>query len=205
MQNHRLFVLIGSLLAVVCGLSGVPALAVTPFAITATNVTMPASGYGVSQYTVSGIPAAGTLTIGCIYSGPVTVAKIPTCAYGPLLSLPVPSGTQMGDVYFYPYGAPLPVNLHRMPRRSGRLPEAALALSGALLLGFGLRRRASRWLTMVLLAAATLVGVCGISGCLTGPPMTPGTYQYTISAAWTSSGPAILSEQTTTNIEVTVP
>jgi hypothetical protein len=204
MQN-RLLVLFGSLLAVSCGFSGAPALAVTPFAITATNVTMPSSGLGVSQYTVSGIPAAGTLTISCAYSGPATVAKIPTCTYGPILALPVPSGSQMGNVYFYPYGAVVPMGMHRMPHRSGHLPAPALALVGALLLGFGFRRRARRWLTLVLLAAGTLAGVEGISGCISGNPMTPGTYQYTITATWESSGPAILGEQTTTTISVTVP
>jgi hypothetical protein len=35
--------------------------------------------------------------------------------------------------------------------------------------------------------------------------MTPGTYPYTISAQWESSGPAILGSQTTTTITVTVP
>jgi hypothetical protein len=206
MQSRRLLVLVGSLLAVSCGFFVARAQSTMPFAITATNVTMPTNGgFGISQYTDSGIPAAGTLTISCAYSGPTTVAKIPTCTYGPILALPVPTGTQMGDVYFYPYGTILPVGARGAPLPSGHLPAAALALAGALMLGFGFRRRARRWLALVLLAAGTLAGVGGISGCISHNPMTPGTYQYTISAVYAPSPQTPLEEQVTTNIEVTVP
>jgi hypothetical protein len=58
---------------------------------------------------------------------------------------------------------------------------------------------------MVLLAVGTLAGVGGISGCINPYPMTPGIYQYTITASWSSTTPAILSSQTTTTINVTVP
>ena len=93
-------------------------------------------------------------------------------------------------------GAPLP---------SGHLPAAGLALSGALLFGFGLRRRARRWLTLLLLAAGTLAGVGGISACVIVNVMTSGTYQYTISADYAPSLQTPLSALVTTNIEVTVP
>ncbi len=211
MQCHRKLILVATLFAVICGLSGAPALAVTPYAITATNVTMPTSGYGISQYTVAGIPDAGTVTISCAYSGPVTEAKIPQfCGPVGAPGIPVPAGetTFSGNILFIPYGQTPPPGMGKlrgMPLPLGHLPAAGLALAGALLLGFGFRRRARRWLNMVLLVAGTLAGLAGISGCTAGNPMTPGTYQYTISAAWTASSPSILSEQTTTTISVTVP
>jgi hypothetical protein len=206
-----MLVLAGSLLAVSLGLSGAFAQTATPYAITATNVTMPTTGYGNSQYTVSGIPGAGTVTISCAYSGPTTVAKIPQyCGPVGAPGIPVPAGetTFSGDILFVPFGQIPPPGMGKLngaPLPSSHLPAAGLALSGALMLGFGLRRRARRWLTLVLLAAGTLAGMTGISGCIANSPMTPGTYQYTITADWTSSSPAILSAQTTTNIEVTVP
>jgi hypothetical protein len=56
-----------------------------------------------------------------------------------------------------------------------------LALAGVLLLGFGFRRSARRWLVLVLLAAAGLAGLTGISACAgTGNGLTPGTFPYTI-------------------------
>jgi hypothetical protein len=206
MQSRRLLVLVGSLLVVSFELSGASAQTSTPFAITATDVTMPSSGIGVSQYTVTGIPAAGTLAISCAYSGPVTVAKLPLCPMTPPVVYTVTAGeTLTGQIDFYPYGSPIPVGLHRMPSRSSHLPAASLAFAGALIFGFGLRSRARRWLALILLATGMLAGLAGISGCIPGNPMTPGTYQYTISADWTASSPAILSAQTTTNISVTVP
>ncbi|HME58436.1 MAG TPA: hypothetical protein VKF63_08855 [Terracidiphilus sp.] len=211
MQCHRKLILFGSLFAIVCWLSGVRALAVTPYAITATNVTMPSSGYGTSQFTVSGIPGAGTVTIGCAYSGPVTVAKIPQfCGVVGAPGIPVPAGetTFSGNILFVPFGQVPPPGLAELrltPHHSGHLPATALALAGALMLGFSFRRRARRWLAMIVFATVTLVGLAGISGCIEGNVMTPGTYQYTISAAWTASGPVILSQLATTNINVTVP
>jgi len=211
MQCYRKLILSGSLLAVVCALSGARALAVTPFAITATDVTMPSSGLGSSEFTVSGIPGAGTVTIGCAYSGPATVAKIPqVCGVVGSPTIPVPPSetTFSGTILFVPFGQTPPPGLgklHGSPLLSGHLPAACLAMAGALMLGFSFRRRARRWLAMVVFATVALVGLAGINGCVEGNIMTPGTYQYTISAAWTSSSPAILSLQTTTNINVTVP
>ncbi|MGD0683255.1 MAG: hypothetical protein ABR990_14540 [Terracidiphilus sp.] len=206
MQSHRLLILFGALFAASYGFSGAPALAATPFAITATNVTMPTTGNGVSQFTITGIPGDGTISMSCEYSGTEIVVKIPVCPMTPPALITVTAGeTLTGSILFYPYGSPIPAGLHRTPRRSGPLPASGLALAGALILGFGLRRRARRWLTLVLLAAGTLAGVGGISGCIRGPLMTPGTYPYTIMAEWTASGPAILSSQVTTTVNVTVP
>jgi hypothetical protein len=211
MQCHRKLILAASLLAVVCRLSGVRALAVTPYAITATNVTMPTSGLGSSQYTVTGIPGAGSVTIGCAYSGPVTVAKIPQfCGTVGAPTIPVPAGetTFSGTILFVPFGQVPPPGLGKLrgaPLPSGHLPAACLALAGALLLGFSFRCRARRWLAMVVFATVTLAGLAGISGCIVGNVMTPGTYQYTISAVYAPSPQTPLEALATTNINVTVP
>jgi hypothetical protein len=94
--------------------------------------------------------------------------------------------------------------LRGMPLPLGHLPAADLALAGALMLGFGLRRRASRWLTLLLLAAGAMAGTVGISGCTAGNPMTSGTYQYTITAAYNNPLNNVITT-TTANINVTVP
>jgi hypothetical protein len=207
MQSSRFATLFSLLLAVVCAPSGARALSVTPFSITATSVTMPSSGNGQSQYTVTGIPTAGTVSVDCLFTGTISTAKIPNCTYGPLVAIPVTAGqTLTGSIQFYPFGAAVPLGLHRAPRHSGPLPAASLALADVLMLGFGFRRKAWRWLAVALLAVGTLAGMSGISGCGgLSESMTPGTYQYTIVATYNSSTPAILGALSSTNVEVTVP
>jgi hypothetical protein len=185
------------------GISAAPAWAgTTEFSITATNVTMPSSGLGQSAYTVSGIPITGNLFVTCQYSGPATQARIPNCSYGPIAAIPVSAGqTATGTIYFYPYGEAVPLET----RETGRGPAAGLALTAALLLGLGLRRRSRRWLGTVVLAAGGLAGVAGLSGCVTGMNgMTPGIYQYTITAG-NFATLNNLAAGTTTTISVTVP
>jgi len=196
MRNHLPLFFFGLFLTVICGFSGVSALAATPFAITATNVTMPSSGNGTSQYTITGIPAAGTVTISCLFTGTPTNANIPNCTYNTsFVAIPVTAGqTLTGTVDFYPFG---------------HLPAAALALAGWIVLGFGFRRRARRWLAVAVLALGTLVGVSGINGCGgKGFPMTPtptpGTYQYTIIASYQDSANLIGSVILEANVNVTV-
>jgi hypothetical protein len=206
-MQSRLFLGYGAVLAVLCGLSGSYALAATPFTITAANVTMPSSGNGSTEYTVTGIPAAGTVEIGCLFSGTITTAKIPNCTYGPVELIPVTAGqTLTGTIEFYPFGVAVPAGLHRMPRRSGNFPAAGLALTGALMLGFGWRRRARRWLMLSVIAVGTLAGLAGISACGgNSRAMTPGTYQYTVTAVYAPSPQTPLEDLTTTTINVTVP
>jgi hypothetical protein len=222
MQSHRPFFFAGTLLAASCALFSFPALAATPFAITATNVTMASSGevttgaggvtsiaLGSSQFAVTGIPAAGTLTIGCQYSGPVTMAKTPQeCGPVGAPGIPVTAGetTLNGTVYFVPYGLTIPSlgELRGVPRPSSHLPATGVALAGALMLGFGFRRRARRWMTLAVFTAGTLVGAGAINGCGgTGNGMTPGTYQYTITAGFNETGTAVI-QTAATNINLTV-
>ena len=182
MQARGLPVVFRVFVVLCFGLFAATALAAaTPeFAITAANVTMPASGVGSSQYAVTAIPMTGTLAVTCQYAGAATEAKIPNCTYGPIVAAPVTAGqTVTGTVYFYPYGSAVPMGLHR----TGQAPAAGLALAGGLLLGLGFRRRARGRLALTVLAVGTLGGLAEISGCTGGlNGMTPGTYQYTITA-----------------------
>jgi hypothetical protein len=208
MQRYRLLILSGLLAAAFLSTSGAPALASAPLAIAATNVTMPSSGNGVSNFTITGIPGAGTVTIGCLYSGTLSIAnlRIPSCTYGPVATIPVTAGqTLTGTIQFYPFGAAIPVGLHRTPRRLGHLSAAGLALAGALMLGFGLRRGRRRWFALALFAVGALAGMAGISGCGgLSNAMTPGTYQYTILTSYQDTASPILSAILNTNVEVTV-
>jgi hypothetical protein len=65
MQRHRLLFLAGLLLTEICGLSGARALSTSGPTITATGLTMPSSGNGSSQFTMTGSPGNGTVIIGC--------------------------------------------------------------------------------------------------------------------------------------------
>ncbi len=206
MQRHRLLIFLGSLAAVICGLPAARALSTTSVSITATNVTMPSSGNGVSNYTINGIPASGTVTVGCLYSGAISTARIPSCTYGPIVSTAVTAGEIVnGTIQFYPFGAAVPVGLRKAPRPSGHLPAAGLGLAGILMVGLGARRRKSRWFTLAVFAACALAGLAGISGCGgLSTAMTSGTYQYTITADYQDTGAPILSAIVSTTIEVTV-
>jgi len=74
-------------------------------------------------------------------------------------------------------------------------------LAGALLFGFGFRRRAARWLTLTLLAVGTLAGPAGISACGgNNSVVTPGTYAYTFMAKDLTTNTSV-----TTSVNVTVP
>jgi hypothetical protein len=207
MQGHRLVALFGLLLVLGCGFSGADARADTQgYTISATNVTMPASGNGDSKFTVTNIPITGTISIGISYVGTNAEARIPTCGnFPPVLYSVKAGGTLTGTIACYPYGAALPASLQRKAHRSGCLPASGLALACALLLGFGFQRRARRWLVLPLLAMGTLAGLAGISACGGNPnAMTPGTYQYTISAD--NEGTVTpLGTLATTTISVTVP
>lgn len=178
--------------------------ATSAYAITAANVTMPMHGNGSTQYTVTAIPMSGTLSVSCQYAGMGTNLKIPDCNYGPVVApTPVTAGqTVKGTISFYPYGSAVPVGL----RRTRAAPWTGLTLAGAFLLGFGLRRRTRRLLALVALAVGTLGGLSAITACGGNPnAMTPGTYQFTLTAANEAGGNAPLGQGASTTISVTVP
>ena len=208
MHSRRLFVLFGLILAFSFGFFVTRALARPPFSITATNVTFTESGNDNTEVTISGIPGDGTIMIGCGYSGPATKAKMPACECVVPHQITVVGGqTITQSIDFCPYGTPMPAALNSAPGPQSYLPAAGLSLAGALMLGFGLRRKARRWLVLAVFAIGALAGLAGVSACSGGGSngATPGIYQYTITAGWTSSSPAILSMATTTTMEVTVP
>ena len=77
------------------------------------------------------------------------------------------------------------------------------ALAGTLLLSLGLRRKATRWLMLALIAFVTLAGMTGVSGCGSEATFTPGTYTFTITASGFLTGTNVeLSETTTANVTV---
>lgn len=204
MPEPRFSRLFGCVLALAFGITCFEAKAAAPFTITASDVAMPSSGNGYSQYSVTNIPITGTMSISTSYAGTETGARMPTCANTPPVVYQVKAGgTLSGTIACYPYGAGLPAGLPQ-GRPSGRA-AAGLALAGALLFGFGLRCRLRRWLALTVLAAGTLAGLAGIGACGgSSNGMTPGTYPYTISAVNGNPLTGLVVEASTT-IEVTVP
>jgi hypothetical protein len=187
---------------IVCGLMLILATcapmraAAAPFAITATSVTMSPGSNPVSQFTVTGIPMTGTLTIGCAFSGAASMAsKAPIC---PMTPPRAPyqvnaGGTVQGAIAFYPPGGPIPA----------AAPVAGAALAGVLLLGLGFRRRGRTPLVLVALCVALLAGMTACGGSSNG--MTPGTYPFTISASNESGSTTPLGQLVSTTINITVP
>jgi hypothetical protein len=103
-----------------------------------------------------------------------------------------------GSIPLYNIPVPIPVSL---PRRGGHGLAPSLALAGALLLGFGIRRGAARFLTLTLLALGTLAGLAGISACgANNSVVTPGTYAYTLVATDVNTTASV-----TTSFNITVP
>jgi hypothetical protein len=217
MQRVRLIAVPGILAVVSVTLSGASLFAATPspsFTITATNAILSSSGStgtGSNSFTLTSVNGyAGQVRVNCNPPTPPIGVKVPYCGNG------VPSGgavpvqppitltaneTVTGTITFYnapvPCSDPCPVSL---PRRGGHGLPQALALAGALLLGFSFRRRTPRWLTMTLFAVGTLAGLAAISACGTSNVVTPGTYAYTISATDVTTAVSV-----TTSVNVTVP
>lgn len=177
------------------------------FAITATNVTMPTTGLGFTQYSVSGIPMAGTLSVSCQYAGTNPAAKVPICNYGPVRApAPVVAGqTVTGSIDFYPYGSAIPARLEER----NHAPMVGMPLALGLLLGLGLLRRTRRGVVLTVLPGLAVLAVtAGLSGCGGNSnlnTMNPGTYQYTILADNESGGVTPLGAAASTTITVTVP
>jgi len=205
MRMRSLSLLFSLLTIAAFGVAGGRACAAGTFAVAATNVTMPSSGLGSSQFTVTSPPLTGTLFVSCTIAGPVDpTTKVPTCSGGPLVSIPVKAGqTVTGAIPFYPYGVIVPAALGRVPHGLTGAPAGGLALAGVLVLGLGLRRRNWRWFVPMLLAVvvASAAGGCGGGS----NAMMPGTYQYKISVVNSSSNGGAPTYLATTTISVTVP
>jgi hypothetical protein len=205
MNIQRSFVSLATLLALGIGVYGAQAQPATPvFNVSASNVTMSSSGKngtGSSTFTLTSMDGyTGTVGITCYPTSEPAGAKIPYCggSLPPVGYTLKANATVTGSLSFY--NVPVPV----MPAASKVSPAHAgatgLALAGAILLGFGFRRKAGRWLVMILLATGMLTGLAAISGCGGGNSVvTPGTYSYTVQGVDTHS--VIV----TSTFQVTVP
>jgi hypothetical protein len=199
MQSYRLPAVFGLFLAFNFVVSGSRGLAATPeFTITATNVTMSSStssGTGSSSFTLTSVNGyTGQVRVECSPPTATAGVSVPYCGAGVAGNAAIPvlppitltaNEVVTGSVDFYnapvPCSNPCPASL---PRHRGYGQATGLALAGALLLGFGSRRKAARWFALTLLAVCALAGLAGISACSGGNNnvVTPGTYAYTISA-----------------------
>ncbi len=172
-------------------LFGAPARAATPsFTITATNATMSSSGVngrGSSTFTLTSVNGyTGTLGITCYPTNEPAGAKLPYCGGPAMIGHTLTANASVtGSLPFYNEPVPEPVN---MPVRRSHAGPAGLALAVGLLLGLGFRKRASRWLLLVLFAGCAFAGLAVMSGCGgSNSVVTPGTYSYTVKAADTNS------------------
>ncbi len=183
---------------VVCGvvlvsMASAPLFAATPYAITATNVTLTRTGSGTSQFTVTGIPMTGMLEVACQYQGPSsTTVKAPVCPFAGRVIYSVQAGaSQSGTIMFVPPTQAVPASA----------PAEGAAL-GVLLLAWGTLQRGRKWLLLAIVCVACLVPISSCGGSSNG--MTPGSYPFTISANNESNPMTPLGQGVTTNITVTV-
>lgn len=168
------------------------------FTVSATNVTMPAKGLGMSTLTVTSQNGfSGSVVVSCALANASMGAHLPLCVHlpGPGVVLAADQSTK-SSLYLVPYGmAPPPGNAGS--RTPGKHRAAAtLALAGALLLGFGFRRRVRR-LGWLILAATIFAASAGITACGGG---NQGTFVYNIVATDNATGAS-----TNTTIAVTIP
>lgn len=180
-----------------------PATPAPSFTITGSTVTMPSSGNANIPFTLTSVNGfAGSFFVSCAQP------NVPAGVKLPFLEIPGPvhtfalaaNGTTTGIVGFLS-AVPIPVPVRWNPPPNRRHGNPAIwSFAGALLLGFGLRRKrvlASR----LLLAAGMFLGLATISACGGQPTLTPGTYTYTLTATELNNTSATASATVT----VTVP
>ncbi|MGA7343891.1 MAG: hypothetical protein WBE72_07695 [Terracidiphilus sp.] len=209
MHRYRPLVLFSSLLTFTLAFSAARAPAATPaFTITATNVTLSSStssGVGSSSFTLTSVNGyTGSVFVGCDPPTPPAGVKLPYCGSGSSGTGAVPIQPPItltadevvtGTIPFYNSRLPAPFSaLHRRDR--GMAPS--LALAGALLLGFGFRRRRARWLALALYTLFALAGISACGG--NNDYVTPGTYAYTVAATDVDTSATV-----TATFNVTVP
>jgi hypothetical protein len=190
------------LLSLCIGFSGTLGLAATPgFSIAATNVTLTASGTGSTAFTLTSLNGyTGIVAVTCDVANPPPGAKLPYCGGGPALAYTLTANEAVnGSMDFYTQA--VPAVTARLALRPGLGQAASLALAGAMFLGLGLRRRARHWLIQAVLAVGALAGLVGIFSCGgSANGLTPGTYQYIMTAEDTKT-----SAYVTSPFSVTVP
>ena len=205
MQRSRLLIALGFLLAFNLSCSDSSALAATPaFAIAATNVTMSssgASGYGVSTITVISVNGyTGAVQTSCTPPTPPSGVKVPYCGSPVATPLYKLAANQSVTGSFAFNNSAVAEPSASLSRHGPPWQGSGLALAGMLFFGVATRRRATRFLTLMLFAAGTLACLAGISACGGSSAATPGTYAYTITAY-----DVLTSKSVTTSVSVTVP
>lgn len=205
MRTYRLSAVFGLILACLLCWGPLSALAVTPaFTIAATDVTVSSansSGFGSSSIALTSVDGyTGTVQVICDPPTPSNGVKTPYCngpTADPSYTLTA-NKTVTAKVGFS--NATLPAGIVGLPRRRSSGPVPVLALAGVLLWGIAKRRRAARFLTLILVVAGSLATLGGMSACGgSSNAVTPGTYVYTLTASDHASNTV------TTSIHVTVP
>lgn len=203
MNLQKSIVTFSSMLVLSFGFFGTQARAATPsFTISATNATMSSSGSsgtGSSTFTLTSFNGySGTIGITCYPTSEPAGAKMPYCGGSAMLGHSLTANAMVtGSLPFFNVPVPEPVSI---PVRRSKAGPAGLALAAMLLLGLGFRKRVSRLLLIVLLAAGAFAGLGILGGCGgSNSVVTPGTYSYTVKAVDTNS--VIV----TSTFDVTVP
>lgn len=173
-----------ALLLSVMFLAGGPSLnaAATPaptFTLSAGNTTMTATGATIPFTLTSVNGYTGTFGINCAPANPPAGARLPYCGGGPAFNIALNANATAKGVIGLTAG-PVPLAAARLNLPGAR---AAWAFAAVFLLGFGLRRRRARWLSILLLSVATFAGLTTLDACGSGrPTLTPGTYAYNVTA-----------------------
>lgn len=178
------------------------------FTISASNVTMPASGSVPIPFTLTSVNGyAGIIAVNCTAPTEAAGVKIPVSYQGgPVMAYPLTAGgTATGSITLLaniPKVIPL-VRSSNLASGTG----ATGALAGMLLLGLGLRRKGAFHSARLLPAIVLLIGLAsiGLCGCGGQPTLTPGTYVFTLNATSVSNGTQIPQLTATTTATVTVP
>jgi hypothetical protein len=183
-----------------CGISGAQA---TPsFTLTASNTTMPLSGVGSIPYTLTSVNGfSGTIYIGCSPPTEPAGVTIPICEVGgPVIEYALNSNETLKESIGLLASEPVPTPVRmKLPKRRGGI---GLALAGALMLGFGLRRKRASHFARLCFAVSLLGGLTALGACAGGQKtLTPGSYTYTLTANEGSSSSPLISAAVT----VTVP
>jgi hypothetical protein len=167
-----------------CGISGAQA---TPsFTLTASNTTMPLSGVGSIPYTLTSVNGfSGTIYIGCSPPTEPAGVTIPICEVGgPVIEYALNSNETLKESIGLLASEPVPTP------------------AGALMLGFGLRRKRASHFARLCFAVSLLGGLTALGACAGGQKtLTPGSYTYTLTANEGSSSSPLISAAVT----VTVP
>jgi hypothetical protein len=203
MKKRMAFIFLGLLLPSCMG--GIKARAATPyFTVSATNVTMSSSssnGTGLTTFTLTSVNGySGSVAVYCAPKSAPAGAKQPLCGGSTVAAAyPVaPNAPASGSISFTNTPVPSPAGLLQHQDRAG---TSGVALAMVFLVGLGLRRRASRWILLVLLAVGTFTGLAPLEGCGgAGNAVTPGTYPFDIEGSDINT-----SFSASTTISVTVP